>query len=284
MANFRKSGRHGRCASGVLVFLLTLCLFTGVAGCELAVAQEPVFPDTVTLYFFHDTACGSCDGTSEFYELAGKALEGVRDLYAFRIVAANVFQTDGSALWARIAAEMGFDADNTTFPALAVNGKLFQGMEAIEKNMREAYLTAGEDLFVYRRLFDLAVSGKGAPLFADIQVNPDVSTLMYFYRITCDECNQTKPLIDALPSAVAVPGGDTPLEVIRLNTRSGNNGDRVRAFFQAYDVPADDQMVPIVFLADRYLAGYEQIAAHLSQALSEGAGLGFRLPSAGETK
>lgn len=37
-------------------------------------------------------------------------------------------------------------------------------------------------------------------------------------------------------------------------------------------------MVPIVFLADEYLAGYDAISARLQPLLEKGAGLGFSLP------
>ena len=46
-----------------------------------------------------------------------------------------------------------------------------------------------------------------------------------------------------------------------------------------YEVPLEDQMVPIVFTARGYLAGYEAISSGLYTEMEQGAGLGMKYPS-----
>ena len=47
---------------------------------------------------------------------------------------------------------------------------------------------------------------------------------------------------------------------------------------RAYQVPEEDQMVPIVFTSQGYLAGYEDITQNLLPQLEAGAGLNFQYP------
>ena len=66
--------------------------------------------------------------------------------------------------------------------------------------------------------------------------------------------------------------------MVRINTRSGRNDEVIQAFFAMYGVPEEEQMVPIVFTARGYLAGYEAISAGLLRELEAGAGLGMEYP------
>ncbi|MDR3166664.1 MAG: hypothetical protein LBT93_01865, partial [Treponema sp.] len=162
---------------------------------------------------------------------------------------------------------LGLDGNTLELPLLIAGGRIFSGNERIAQNLREALLTAGEDLFVHKRVYNPKEKKTGDRLFADYRIRPDHLSLVYFYRITCEECGKVTPFIDSLPGNVTVEGTAVPLDIIRINTRSGNNSERIAAFFEQYQVPDEDRVVPIVFLADTYLAGYAAITAGLVPAL-----------------
>lgn len=251
--------------------------------CLLAAAPVPAEeapPSPFTLYFFHDTACASCDGTEEFLALFSQELVGVMDRVPYELKMYNVFQTGGSDAFDAVCAQYGLDKSTLYFPLVIVEGKVALGMEAIGSNLLEMFLTAGETnaLPPAQRALVAGAADTSEPLFAGFAqaygVAPGDSALIYFYRITCEECQQTAPVIDGLPAEITMEGKTRPLRVIRLNTRAGAlNGPRIRELFKRYNVPEQDQMVPIVFLADTYLAGYEQISAHLLSSLEQGKGL-----------
>jgi hypothetical protein len=164
---------------------------------------------------------------------------------------------------------LGLDRDLLETPFLVNGGRVFQGCDSIGNNIREAYLTAAEDLYVYNRPYNPRTRKTGAMLFDDYPVNPNNVTMVYFYRVTCPECGQTTPVIDALPKTVTINGRERPLDIIRINTRSGNNGERVAAFLETWQVPDEDRMVPIVFFSDSYLAGFDAISEGLTRNLSQ---------------
>lgn len=254
------------------VFCLCLILLAGCAG-----TPEAPLPEKIELRFFYDEPCGSCDGTAEFFDLFNELVGDVKDTYPFTITTYNVFKSESREQVTAMIEEAGLSTENLYYPMVMLGSKLYSGWESIEKNLREAFLTAGEDIFVYEYVYLPAADG-GKPLFQRQKPDKNHATLVYFYRITCEECGQVKPIIDGLPDTITVDGKETALDIICFNSRSGNNGDRISALFEAYNVPDEDQMVPIVFLADTYLAGYEDISANLETLLAQGAGQNFQFP------
>ncbi|MDR0377501.1 MAG: hypothetical protein LBH70_06885 [Spirochaetaceae bacterium] len=245
------------------------------AGCGLRTGpdaprheRQAELPDRVELYYFYEELCQSCDGTAEFDAAAETELAGVRDRYPYVIHRINLFLQGNRDIYQEVCDSLGLDRDSLELPALIAGGRVFSGNEAIARNLREAFLTAGEDLFVYKQPYNPGKKKTGEHLFDDYRIRPGRRGLVYFYRITCEECGRVRPLIEGLPESVLVEGAPVLLDIISINTRSGNNSERIAAFFDRYQVPDQDRMVPIVFLADTYLAGYEAISAGLPAGLS----------------
>jgi hypothetical protein len=252
-----------------------LLAFTFAAGCsratggvpEPAPLREAELPERVDMYYFYEELCQSCDGAAEFDEIAEAELDGVRDRYPYAIHRINVFLRGNQDLYREITDSLGLDRSAPELPLLIAGGRVFSGNEGIAKNLREAFLTAGEDLFVYKRVYNPGKKKTGDQLFDDYSIQPDHLSLVYFYRTTCDECSKVTPFLNGLPEKIMAGARTFPLDIIRINTRSGNNSERIAAFFEQYQVPDEDRMVPIVFLADTYLAGYEAITTGLIPCL-----------------
>lgn len=243
--------------------------------------EEEITP--ITMYFFHNTACGSCDGTAEFKDVYSEQLKEIdKDQYPAQVLMYNTFQTSGHQKMEEVAEEWGLDPDDISEPALLINGRIFNGLEAIEKNLQEQYLAAWEDGPVEAAVYKEENTLEDTQLFDGWEADPTHQTVVYFYRITCPECNETKPVIEEIPDNIQVNGEETVIDLVEVNSREGRNGDRIYEFFKAYNVPEEDQMVPIVFFKDSYLAGYDQISAHLTEKLEEGAGLEFAWPEVQE--
>ncbi len=255
-----------------------IALIVAVMLAFACAAQAEPATEAIPIYFFHETVCGSCDGTEEFYAVLDETLSDVKDAHPYMTNTYNTFQTTGDAVYGQMLAERGLDRKDCEPPVAIVGSKVLIGMESITRGLREAFLTAAELMDMtpeYRAFIEAPEAGN---LFGGFAAGENESTILYFYRITCDECNQTKPVIEALPASVEIGGETSPVVVHSLNTRAGANIDRIKQLFALYQVPDDLQAVPIVFLADTYLSGYEAIAAQLPGLLAEGAALGFAFP------
>jgi thiol-disulfide isomerase/thioredoxin len=220
-------------------------------------------------HFFYEELCSSCTADMDRFAsiLQEKLPMDERDQYPNSFRGFNIHETIGRARYVELTDELGLDRSLLETPFFIIGGRVFQGYDSISANIKEAYLTAAEDLYVNKRPYNPRTKKTGSALFDDYPVNPDHATLVYYYRITCPECAKTTPIIDALPKMVQVNGKERPLDIIRINTRSGNNNERIAAFFEAWQVPDKDRMVPIVFFSDSYLAGIEAISEGLQRSL-----------------
>ena len=233
------------------------------------VISFPVFSQ-INGWFFFEELCGTCHEDEAKFRtiLQDKIPLSERNQYPNYFETVNIFEFDGRAVYEQVTGDLGLDRELLSTPFLILGGRVFQGYDSISSNIREAYLTAAEDMYVYNRPYNPRTRKTGANLFDDYPVNPDHVTIVYFYRITCPECAQVTPIINALPASIYADGS-RKIDIIRINTRSGNNGERVTAFFNAWQVPDKDRMVPIVFFAGSYLAGIEAISAELEKRLRD---------------
>ncbi|GHU90425.1 hypothetical protein FACS189476_10500 [Spirochaetia bacterium] len=209
---------------------------------------SPANPQPLDIYYFYEELCASCEASPEgslaqFIATAERALEEVRGAYPYTLHTINIYNSGSRPLFERICAEAALDTNRIELPILISGGRSFIGFSEIEDGLRELYLSSGEAAF--------------GPLHTVAFADPARQTFVYFYRLDCDECAATSPLIDA--------ASQSAFTVIRLNTRApGNNRERIYAFFDAYNVPDDRRMVPSIFLPDTYLSGEDEIRSYFS--------------------
>lgn len=221
----------GRLQIGVLIAVCMLGTVT--AHAEELQEQENKIP----VYFFHNTACGSCDGTEEFLNEIEDQISYYKDQYPYELQLYNVFKNGGKKEWDQILEVYDLEPENYIFPVMVLDGKMYTGMQAIREQLHEAYLEA---------------AGVSA---------------VYFYRKDCQECTDMEPFWENISET-------EEYEILWMESRTEENGDLIRQLFEVYEVPDEDQMVPFVFLEDGYLAGKEQIEEKLLDSLKEGQGFG----------
>jgi len=245
--------------------------------CLLSTCLAEPLPSAITFHYFYDIDCESCTSDEEFVTIVHNTIGDIDDLYPYVINEVNVFQPRGTAAFEQLTDQIGLSRENLQFPLLIVDSKIFQGLETIERNLREAYLTAGEDIFINQYVY-WPSRDKDTPLFERYTATSDHATIVYYYRTVCPECAEVEPFIAALPDTILTDGQEVSLDVVRINTRSGNNNKRIAAFFEAWQVPEADQSVPIVFLKDEYLCGKDAILGELYGRIEAGGGLDFTFP------
>ena len=140
----------------LLSLLLALSLLAALWGCSSSrETQEEALPESIEFNFFYNEPCGSCqDQINDFYNLFNEALEGVKDLYPYDLNVYNVFKQSESQTMNSALEQLGYSQEiirTLTFPILTLNGKVYLGTDSIKESLREAYLTAGEDLFICGR-------------------------------------------------------------------------------------------------------------------------------------
>lgn len=135
----------------IFICFFSMLLWFGLSRCAEA---EPEQPENVEIHFFYNQPCASCDGTKELFEIVSEELDDVSDLYPYMVSVYNVFRKEDAQIRDSELKKLGFQeelAGSLTYPIMTVNGNIYFGTDSIRSSIREAYLTAGEDLFVYGR-------------------------------------------------------------------------------------------------------------------------------------
>lgn len=223
--------------------------------------------DTIEIFYFYDNVCASCDDEEKFIELFNNKIGDIKDDHPTTINMTNVYSTGGMEALERVCASYAVDPADIKFPVLMLGGKVYSSEAVIENNLREAYLVACEDLFTNKKPFDPQEKKYDEDIFEDIELDNDTISLVYFYRLVCEDCIKLEPFLIDLPTDINSGDQKKELNIIRLNTRSGINSKRIMSMFEAYNVPDQDRVVPIIFLADSYIAGYENIINKLDGEL-----------------
>lgn len=194
-------------------------------------AETEAAEEKLPILFFHNTACGSCDGTADFVAAVQEEISYYKEAYPYELQCYNVFQTTGKQEWEKTEEMYGLKNEEYIYPVMVLDRKMYRGMEEIKENLQEAFLEAC-----------------------------DISAV-YFYRKDCPECQDMEGFWENFPEEY---------KIAELESRTGENGELIQNLFEKYQVPDEDQMVPFVFLKDTYLAGEEAIEAKLQNMLEEG--------------
>jgi hypothetical protein len=124
--------------------LLACALAAVAAGC--AGRGAPRAGERIELYFFHETACASCNGTAELYDVFSEQVSDLREEYPYVIFERNTFTSDGREAMKELFEERGLSASGVAYPAVLIGGECMAGMDAIKERIRGAFLAAGEAL------------------------------------------------------------------------------------------------------------------------------------------
>ena len=259
-----------------LIGLLAACTSSIDAG-DSHTPEEINLPDRIEMFFIYEENCSSCDETADFFALINEHIGDTA--YPYVIETINIYHAGGVGRFGELAQHLlGVESNALTLPVLIINGQAFQGMNSIRDNLHEAFLIAGHDLFTRGVVFNPRYMRTGPELFADFDANPSNITLVYFYRIVCPACQEIEPLLENLPSKVNIDGQCVSIDLVRINTRSGNNRERALAFFDAYNVPDEYRMVPIIFTASGFYTGPEKITQLLEESIAERHHIGLVFP------
>lgn len=178
------------------LLLAVVLLLLALAGCSQAQEEEPL-PESIEINFFYNEPCGAChDQINDFYDMFNTQLEDVKDKYPYDLQAYNVFQASASDKMYTVLEGLGYPEElisSLTYPILTINGKAYLGTDSIQESLREAFLTAGEDLFENGRgVYDPLEERTVAQQLEDYPLEKGSATVVYFYRLTCEECIQTE--------------------------------------------------------------------------------------------
>ena len=200
--------------------------------------------DGDTVEYYYENICESCtpeeDFAARYQVLTGQPISEVR------FTGYNVLTESGRDAYNAMLARFGEERIN--LPAVVVNGRLFAGTSAIRDDL---------------------------PAYAVSRMASTDSAMYYLYLTACESCAEAEKLLDALPEAVSVSrGGYTFESAVRLTRVNINEApEYAYALLNAYGVPDEDRLAPILLAGKGYWRGAESIQGFLNYRLPRGAAL-----------
>ncbi len=233
--------------------------------------------DSFTILFFHETSCATCNGTQEFFDVFNEAVGDIKEQYHYEIDTINVFQESGNDRLKEELARIGKTRQDVSVPCVIIGEDVLCGLEEIRNGIRDIFVKYGEGYKATYQEAETEEEDTKSAVFDGIQVDPDAHTICFFYTLSCDDCERVKKYLADLETEI----DGKPVEVQSYSIAEADGIEKVRAMFDAYDVPESEQQVPIIFSSKGYLSGGDAIINGLEKALGQGDFLNFAYPKTG---
>jgi sulfite exporter TauE/SafE len=242
----------------------------------------------LTIHYAYSNPCELCRDDVEFLEQFNRQIRDVPDRPFIVFQGYNLFRSGPSLMFAELCKELDINREKLDYPVLIIGNEYLEGGGEIYRGARDLYLRQKEKAAVRIKPAPAAASRPvpsgplppGAP--GDFPAaGPGNSTLVCFVTTACESCAKIEELLDKLPGEISIKDGSTtPLDIYYFNVVEGGGLPAVRLFFEAYGVPEEDQLTPIVFYAGGYLSGLADIQAGIEDVLVSGAARNFIYPAA----
>jgi hypothetical protein len=236
------------------------------------------------VYYGYSNPCELCHDEEEFIRLFNQATADVPGRPEIYYNGFNVFKTGMARQFDYYASRTGIDVSGLPLPVLIIGDEYLAGEESIREGLRELFIRQTESAHSEISV-PSSPGGEPAAGASDLQypaVSPGESVLVCFVTSACENCEKAGAYLGRLPESINFTGGESsPVRVIYYNVAENEGLTAARQFFEAYQVPDNEQLVPLVFYTGGYLSGYANIQSGVMAVLSAGKALNFAFPRAG---
>ena len=236
----------------VFIALALMAVLTIVQP-ALAAPNKP----RITIYYFYNNACGSCNEEGKFYDKFNAAIGTAKEGVELEFLCYNIFHTGDSSRFLDTCDKFNIPTDSRITPMLIINGVVLTSETEIDSKLGTVF-----------------AAEKQKALEQAAAADPTASKPVYFYVSPCEECAAVKDFLTALPKAFTVNYDGRQLSsslfIDSYNIAEPQNLEMVKKYFQSYSVPDSKQKVPIFFLRDGYLSGKDEITKGLQTAIIDG--------------
>jgi hypothetical protein len=264
-----------------LLFLFRLSLFS------VAAEEEEDRNVRLLVYYAYENPCELCNDQAEFIEFFNRVTADVPGRPEIFYNGFNLFRTGEARQFGYYASQLGIDASRLSLPVLIIGDGYLAGEKALREGLRELFIRQTESA-----RNEIAVPSKAGPAAggkasgAFLPKYPAVSSresvLVCFVTSACENCEKAKTYLERLPESINLAGNRlSPLRLIYYNVAENEGLAAARQFFEAYQVPDKEQLVPLVFYTEGYLSGYSNIQSGLLGILATGKALNFTFPKGG---
>lgn len=259
-------------------FILVL---TGIACTFLALWELNHVKVPVECYFYDP--CGGCfsdsgpckpctveTGLGSQYSqmIAENGLEGIADLKLYNIL----YKAYGQKYEAKLKKYKLADSKRK-FPVVFVGDTCLMGESEVKSRIISA--VKSETNFLKRIVYAIGRGKNGQPQSKQVSfVDAQENSVVYFSVPGCEDCKRVDEYLNEIRHE-SFKNND--FRVVSYSIELKENLSLLKKYYQIYGAGGDETVVPVVFIGDRYMEGYDQIASLLKKTLIEGEGYNTKI-------
>lgn len=256
-----------------LLFILTILTIAGCSG-----KREPV-----RMYYYYFNACGSCNESGKFYEMASSELKGI-DSSDYEITTINIFKDSMPESLKLFLSDNSLNIEDISYPMLTAGRNYIIGQDEIKLGIREllkGQIESSVSAYVNGKTNSLKESPKqvAADDIGLKTIEKSSSYFIYFYTSSCDDCNKTQGFIETIPRNYLLNDGDktisSELLIDKKNITQQENLTLLQSLFDYYGVSENEREVPIMFYSKGYISGYTNIKNNIETVIKDEKALNF---------
>lgn len=290
--------------SSVWIALLCAIFLTCVFGYRdvsmASQSEEQTSNLPVQMEYYQYNVCASCHPEDDFFAVVSDTITPLKEEYPYEIAVYNTFRAEDKQRFEKRLQELGLKEAEVSLPALIIVSEdsgaavCLSGLDKIRERLANTLKQAVKSVSTEAagesdNQIEISTATKEEiKKQTEIQpsendwkeqlreaVSEDKSTdsvLLYFSTVSCTDCNEVKTLLKNLTDEQTT---ENPLVIHEFNIAEGDGVILVQKLFSLYNVPSDEQQVPIVFFNGGYLSGAKSITDNLEQTWKDGKLIGF---------
>lgn len=289
MNNRKSINRSGFSFFGV-VFIVNLFLLLFSFRLNYIWAEET---EQVIIEYFGYNTCAACSPEDEFYDLVRKEIGDLREEIPYKIFEYNTFHQEDKEKLAERRSRLQIPDNNGVWPVVILGDFYMIGLNETEQKLRENLILlhnsgVQDDLDEEERENEETVISdsilkpenveetdleEAASEFQDFfgSVEEKDSVILYFSTLSCGDCLRVKNVLDSLePEMVLESGSSSRIRILEINIADEKNVPLLWQLFETYEVPKEEQLVPVLFFEKGFLAGAENTEKYLLEEIKKG--------------
>lgn len=202
-----------------------LCFVVLFSAC----GSKPKQPPVVSMVYFYDNPCASCDEEGKFEVLLQQQTQDLQGIQKYTLRCVNTFQ-EGYAERDAVAAENGMADISRSTPLLCVGN----------------YVLAGDEIAQYLRQFYWQAVGLGS----------SDRVTEYYYRDNCPDCME---IAEQMQVFLANPAKT----VVKICTENPQTKIAFRELMEANNIPKEKYQIPYLIENRKHYSGAEEILRYI---------------------
>lgn len=264
----------------LLLMIIVITVFSNTA-------TNNISKKTIQVKYFYNSPCASCNDGVKFKNFFHSQLDDVLKNTTYEIQTKNTFGFSNQAGRMNSLEKMyklyNVPIEAQIEPILFINDSYLAGSINIQNNIRNLFLKQAG--FKSNEIKNIATTNNQnntlifdetkKPYYGKIST-PNDSHIEYFYTSSCNDCEHTLEFFKKLSPTYILNEKQSNLTINYNNILNTDNLSKLKSLFKKYNVPKNQQQVPIAFYNKGYLSGYKNISENLEFEIKQGNTLNYQ--------